>query len=99
MSPGIRQALKVPVHVPGSILVEQLTNADVVDGELTFEEPVAYVHAYNSHATHALILTVNEVVITIPAVTAFGPVRVGVTPDEVVTVAGDSTTFIISRCE
>ena len=87
------------VTLRGTTIVEQLTEADVVTGALTFAAPVVYIHAYNSHATNALELTVNAVVITIPAVTGFGPVKVGSIPSAVVGVAGTSTTYIVSRCE
>ena len=85
------------VVVSGSNLVEQLTQADVSGGTLTFSAAIEYVEIYNTDASNAGVFTVNGIAINVPAATVFGPARVGTTPAAAVTVAGATTTYIVSR--
>ena len=85
------------VTVKGSTLLEQLTQADVSGGDLTFAAAVEYVEIYNTDASNAGTFTVNGVVITVPADTVFGPAKIGTTPSATVTVAGSTASYIVSR--
>ena len=87
------------IGIKGSNLLEQLTEADVSGGELTFSSAVEYVEIYNTDASNAGVFTVNGVAISVPAATVFGPAKVGTTPAAVVAVAGATTTYIVSRYE
>ena len=89
---------EVVAVVKGSSLLEQLTEADVVGGALTFSAAVEYVEVYNTDATNAGVFTVNGVAIAVPAATVFGPAKVGTTPAAAVAVTG-ATTYIVSRYE
>ena len=90
LNPGVRV-----VGIKGSNLVEQLTEADEVSGDLTFSAAVEYVEIVNTDAVNAGVFTVNGVAVKVPPETIFGPAAVGV-PAAVVAVAG-SATFIVSR--
>lgn len=85
-----------PVIAAGSTLVEQLTEADLVGGVLTFAAPVAYIEIVNTDAANAGTFTVNGVALVVPAETIVGPIAVGATPAAVVEVTG-TTTYIVSR--
>ena len=84
------------VTVKGSNLVEQLTEADLVGGNLTFAAPVAYIEIVNTDTVNAGTFTVSGVAIIVPPEVAFGPVAVGTTPSATVTVTG-SASYIVNR--
>jgi hypothetical protein len=96
---GTRQVLSKPIYIPGTTLVENLTDADLDGTDLVFTAPVEYVMIYNSSPGDALTALVNGILIGVPAATSFGPAKVGVTPDATVVMGGDSSTFIVQRWE
>jgi hypothetical protein len=86
-----------PVKEAGSTLVEQLTDADEVAGDLTFSAPIEYVEIFNTDSSNAGVFTVNTVNIAVPANAVFGPTKVGSVPSATVSVSGATTSYIVSR--
>lgn len=76
-------------------LQEQLTQADAVNGTLTFSDVVKAVDIFNQDATNSGVFTINGLSITVPANTFFSA-EIGGTPSNTVTVSG-STSYIIGR--
>jgi hypothetical protein len=86
------------VDIKGSRLIEQLTQDFAIDGELTFAADIDYIHAYNRDAAADLLLGFGPVVVTVPPMTTFGPVKIVGFEGATVSVVG-SATFIVTRCE
>lgn len=87
-NPGIVQMMEVVVQ-------EQKTEADAVDGVVTFSAGLTRVGIFNADQTNTGIFNVNGINITVPPNTAFEAVIGGV-PSPTVTVTG-ATSFIITR--
>lgn len=88
--------VQVAGSIPGDTLEEQLTEADLVGGDLTFSAVITYVEIVNRDTGNVGTFTVNGVVITVDPQVAYGPVKVAGTESATVAVSG-STTFIVSR--
>ena len=90
LNPGVRV-----VRISGSNLVEQLTEADLVGGDLTFAAVVNIVEIINEDVA-AGVFTVNGAAIRVPAQATTGVFQPPGTPSATVSVAG-STQFIVNR--
>ncbi len=84
------------VHLKGTQLVQQFTEADAVDNKLTFTKKFVAIGIYNRDTTDG-VFKVNGFNIHVPAGEAV-EFAVGGTPDNVVTVSG-TTKYIVSRYE
>jgi hypothetical protein len=85
------------VHVQGTKLVQQFTEANAVDGILTFTKNIEAIGIYNRDTVNDGDFLVNGFSITVPAGES-AEFAVGGTPSNKVTVLG-STQYIISRFE
>jgi len=76
-------------------LQEQLTQADAVNGTLTFSDVVKVVDIFNQDPTNSGVFTINGLSITVPANTFFCA-EIGGNLSNTVTVSG-TTSYIIGR--
>ena len=81
--------------LPNQTLVEQLTEADVVLGVLTFSANIVCIEIYNTDATNSGTFTVNGIDIVVPATKSFMS-PIGGTTSATVSITG-ATTYIVSR--
>lgn len=79
----------------GSVVEEQLTEADATTGEVTFSESINFIGVYNTDTSNVGVFNVNGIDITVPPGEVFEG-GIGGTPNPVVTISG-STTYIITR--
>lgn len=63
---AVTNRLKVTAELSGSILQEQKTEADAVDGVVTFAENISYIEIVNTDTTNDGVFTVNGFVISVP---------------------------------
>jgi hypothetical protein len=84
------------VRVEGDTLLQQLTQADVVSGDLTFEAAPVFIEIINEDPVNAGVFTVNGLALRVPAETTTGILRIVGTPSAVVEVTG-STAYIVNR--
>ncbi|MGD7047087.1 hypothetical protein FZC83_02390 [Rossellomorea marisflavi] len=84
------------VHVQGTQLVQQFTEADEVDGKLTFTKQLKSIGIFNRATTDG-VFNVNGFDIHVPAGTN-ADFRVGGTPSNIVKVS-NSDKYIVSRFE
>lgn len=87
---------KTVTTLTGSMLEEQLTEADAVAGVLTFAENVFAIEIVNTDAVNAGVFTVNGLGINLPADKVFTKTIIGGTASPTVTVTG-ATTYIVTR--
>lgn len=85
---------KTVTTLTSSKVEQQLTEADAVNGTITFDEPIEKVGIYNTSATDGKF-TVNGIGITVPAGRAF-EATIGGTPSAQITITG-ATTYIVTR--
>ena len=86
---------KGTMNIAGETLVEQLTEADAVEGVLTFAEAIQCVEIYNTDEVNAGVFNVNGINITIPAGKIYKSFIDG-EPSKEVTIV-DAETYIVSR--
>lgn len=87
-SPGIVRTIEYAVQ-------EQKTQADAVDGVVTFAEGLTRVGIFNTDPVNEGVFTVNGITITVPPDTAF-EATIGGVPNPAVAVSG-ATSYIITR--
>ncbi len=85
----------VPTTLTGSSLAEQKTQANAVNGVLTFSANISTIEMYNTDVLNDGVFTINGIVINVPRGTVYKS-TIGGTPGTTVTVTG-ATTYIISR--
>jgi hypothetical protein len=85
------------VHISGSIVAEQKTQANAVTGTVTFSKGIDTLEIYNVDATNQGVFNINGINITVPAGKSF-KASFGGTPRTTVTVTG-STSYILTRYE
>ena len=92
LNPGVR---RVVAEISGSSLLEQLTEADLVSGDLVFASAVTLVEVVNEDVA-AGTFTINGTPIRVPAQATTGVFRPPGTPSATVSVTG-SARFLVNR--
>lgn len=83
------------VYITNHYLAEQKTQADAINGVLTFEYNLSSVGIFNVDATNTGVFSINGLNVTVPPQTTF-EAKIAGTPGKTVTVTG-STSYIVSR--
>ena len=86
------------IEVKGSNLAEQLTEADAVDGTLTYTEPIKTIQIYNGDPENVGHFLVNGRTIHVPPSTLTDRYNLVGSESTTVTVTG-ATSYIVSRFE
>jgi hypothetical protein len=87
--------LTVDAQLTGSSLQEQKTEADAVNGVVTFSDVIKHIEIYNKDTVNDGDFTVNGIKITVPEGDVF-EAPIGGTPANTVTVTG-SASYILGR--
>jgi hypothetical protein len=85
------------VHLAGSQVVEQKTEAQAIAGTVTFAQNIKHIEIYNTDAVNSGVFTVNGIGVTVPKSETF-KASFGGTPSKDVTVIG-ATSYILTRYE